>query len=109
MENHHIMESHHMSLLIEEIHFSYFDKVMALHHMVASHHIMELHHGVTSNDNILSYDVIASYGGIPSCDGYPQFDVVVFYIHVHKYKTCLKSFVCNGMTSRKISTLLLGG
>ena len=39
-----MMESHHMPLLIEEIHFIYFDKVMALHHMTIFHHMMGLHH-----------------------------------------------------------------
>ena len=39
-----MMESHHMPLLIEEIHFFYVDKLMALHHMATFHHMMALHH-----------------------------------------------------------------
>ena len=46
MESLHMMESHHLALLIEEIHFSYFNKIMALHHMMAFHYMMEFHHNM---------------------------------------------------------------
>ena len=43
MESLHMMESHHLALLIEEIHFSYFYKMVALHHMIVFHNIMGFH------------------------------------------------------------------
>ena len=51
------MKSHHMPLLIEEIHFSYFDKMafdhmMALHHMMKCHHMMILHHVMVLHNTI---------------------------------------------------------
>ena len=48
MESLHMMESHHLALLIEEIHFSYFYKMVALHHMMAFHNIMGFHCGSPS-------------------------------------------------------------
>ena len=63
IESHHMMKSHHMPLLIEEIHFSYFDK-MAFDHMMAHHHMMKchdkmvLHHMIGSCDGISSHDPI---------------------------------------------------
>ena len=43
-----MMESHHLALLKEEIHFSYFYKMVALHHMMAFHNIMGFHCGSPS-------------------------------------------------------------
>ena len=59
IESHHMMKSHHMPLLIEEIHFSYFDNMafdhmMALHHMMKCHYKMVLHHMIgSSHDRII--------------------------------------------------------
>ena len=42
-----MMESQNLALLIEAIHFSYFNKIVALHgfhNIVEVHHIMEVHH-----------------------------------------------------------------
>ena len=50
MESRHMIEMHHMSLLVEEFHFSYFDK-MAFDHMMALHHDeMPSYHGTSSYD-----------------------------------------------------------
>ena len=50
IESHHMMKSHHMPLLIEEIHFSYFDKMA-----------FDIYVGTSSYDEMPSYDDTSSY------------------------------------------------
>ena len=68
MESRHMIESHHMPLLIEEFHFSYFDKMtfdhmMALHHMMKCRHMMVLHHMMALHH--MNNHMIGSCDGIP--------------------------------------------
>ena len=61
MESNHMMESHHMALLIAEIHLCY-SKLQ--------------NYGIASYDGNPSHDGSPSYDGVPSYYGYPQFYMI---------------------------------